>query len=355
MLQVSLVVLAYNVASYLGVCLKSIECQTLGDFETIIVDDGSVDETAQIALAMVDRDPRFRLVRNERNLGTFVSRRIGVAHTRGRYVCIVDGDDWLGPHYLEHLYKAASSSRADIVECASIAVRPDGRMVPIAQSEVSPSRLDGCAIVEATLRRSVWHVNWNKMFDRSLFDQARPQLESIDDHIVVADDKLFMLSLMLHARSFVRIPQVDYFYRIRVGSATHGVTAKSELRHVEDTMLVDAKLTRLFAPYAANPALLSALAQSHHVELRRIDRLMKRHARHSARRVAIARAACQLDPGLTAVLGKPARPTIRFWMALLRSPRDYLRLAMNLARRLLWLACRGPHVSQSPSQVQRPL
>lgn len=89
--RVSVVTPAYNAAAYLGQAIESILGQTFADFEMIVVDDASTDQTAGILAGY--KDPRLRVVRNERNMGIVHTRNRGMSLAQGALICPFDADD----------------------------------------------------------------------------------------------------------------------------------------------------------------------------------------------------------------------------------------------------------------------
>ena len=98
--RVSVIVPAFNYAQYLGEALGSMLAQTFADWECVIVDDGSTDDTPAVARGFVARDPRFRYVRQD-NAGLAAARNRGLAESTGEYVQFLDADDRLSPRKLE--------------------------------------------------------------------------------------------------------------------------------------------------------------------------------------------------------------------------------------------------------------
>lgn len=90
---VAIVVPAFNEKRFLADCLRSIQQQTFGDWECVIVDDASTDTTAEIALKFVKSDDRFSLVQHTFNQGLAAARNTGLAHVRAPLVTFLDGDD----------------------------------------------------------------------------------------------------------------------------------------------------------------------------------------------------------------------------------------------------------------------
>jgi glycosyltransferase involved in cell wall biosynthesis len=114
-MRVSVVVPTYNYAHFLPVALDSVLAQTFRDWECIIVDDGSTDDTAAVADAYVRRDPRFRYI-HQANRGLAGARNSGVRNARGEAIQFLDADDRLLPPKLErHVAYLDSHPECDIV------------------------------------------------------------------------------------------------------------------------------------------------------------------------------------------------------------------------------------------------
>jgi glycosyltransferase involved in cell wall biosynthesis len=96
---VSVIIPVYNRADYIGDAVASIRSQTFGDFELLVVDDGSTDSTVDRVRSI--RDPRVRLVRHESNRGIPASRNTGLDHARGAFIAWLDSDDIARPRRLE--------------------------------------------------------------------------------------------------------------------------------------------------------------------------------------------------------------------------------------------------------------
>lgn len=99
--QVSVIMSVHNGEKYLHPSVKSILCQSLTDFEFIIVDDGSSDSTPQILSEFARQDRRIILIKNETNRGLAVSLNRGLEQTAGKYIARQDADDISHPHRLE--------------------------------------------------------------------------------------------------------------------------------------------------------------------------------------------------------------------------------------------------------------
>jgi glycosyltransferase involved in cell wall biosynthesis len=101
---VSVLMTAYNRAAYIGEAIESVLAQTFTDFELVVVDDCSTDGTADIAADYAGRDPRVRVVRNERNLGDYPNRNRAARLVRAPYFKYHDSDDVMYSHCLQVMY-----------------------------------------------------------------------------------------------------------------------------------------------------------------------------------------------------------------------------------------------------------
>lgn len=106
--KVSVIIPAYNQAQYLPDALDSVLAQTYTNWETIIVDDGSPDNVAEIAARYSGCDSRIKFLHTD-NYGLSAARNTGAAHSDGEYLVFLDGDDKIAPEYIENCVKALQS------------------------------------------------------------------------------------------------------------------------------------------------------------------------------------------------------------------------------------------------------
>ena len=102
---VSVIIPVYNLENYLDTCLDSVGRQTYGDFEAIVVDDGSTDGSQAVALRHAERDARIVVISTV-NQGAARARETGIRHAQGDYICFLDGDDVWDSRMLEKLVAA---------------------------------------------------------------------------------------------------------------------------------------------------------------------------------------------------------------------------------------------------------
>lgn len=110
---VSIIIPAYNAGKFLGECLNSVRTQTFPDFECLIVDDGSTDDTAAIACQYIEKDSRFKLL-SQSNGGVSKARNLGIDKASGEFVSFVDADDLLHPEALKAMHDCLTRYGADV-------------------------------------------------------------------------------------------------------------------------------------------------------------------------------------------------------------------------------------------------
>ncbi len=176
--RLSVVVPFYNVGEYIGDCLESIARQTWTDFEAILVDDGSPDDSAVVAKEICSRDDRFRIVEQE-NAGLGPARNRGVREATGEYLAFVDSDDLVTRHGFEKLVRTLDRTGSDF---AGGNARRFNNSFGVRQSWIhrQPFERDRFAthvseVPDLVLDRMVW----NKVYRRSFWDEYGYQFPPI--------------------------------------------------------------------------------------------------------------------------------------------------------------------------------
>jgi len=211
---VSVVTPAYNAAEFLENAVASVQAQTIGDWELIIVDDASTDETAVVAEKLASTDDRIRLLRLEKNSGPSIARNAGFAAARGEWIAVLDADDVYLPERLGEMMKAARSLDADILADNLWLKEPShGRNVRSALPRSgSPRRLDIRTFFLKSLTASGFDYGALKPIFRAEF-LRRADIQYQPD-FRFGEDFLFVNELLVKgARGWV-IPKPLYVYTL---------------------------------------------------------------------------------------------------------------------------------------------
>lgn len=114
--KVSIIIPIFNTSKYLPDCLDSVLAQTHNNLEIILIDDGSTDESAQIADHYAQKDPRIKAI-HQKNHGQSSARNIGVQKATGKFISFVDSDDSIKPNFISQLLTPYNSANISLTVC----------------------------------------------------------------------------------------------------------------------------------------------------------------------------------------------------------------------------------------------
>lgn len=152
---ISVIMPAYNAGRFLEEAIRSVMDQTVTDWELLVLDDGSTDDTLVIAQRMAQLDDRIRVLPNEQNMGVACTRNRGFDLCRGEYVALLDSDDVWYPQKLETQLTLMRETNADLSYCAYAIVDAAGEkiradyLVPetVAFDDMLKQNVIGCSTV----------------------------------------------------------------------------------------------------------------------------------------------------------------------------------------------------------------
>ena len=213
MAKISIVVPVYNVQPYLARCLDSILGQKFRDFDCVLIDDGSTDESGRICEDFAAKDSRISVMHQD-NAGLSAARNAGIdwafAKSASSYITFIDSDDWVSAEYLENLYGAVESGKARMSACAFLTVCDD-----------QPSELLSGALDKVTVRTAedFWClpflyrvVVWAKLYAKDLWSDIRfPEGKLHEDNFTTH-------KVVFAAGSVANVRSADYFYLQRKDS-----------------------------------------------------------------------------------------------------------------------------------------
>ena len=153
--EISVIMLTYNRENLVGRAVESILNQTFCNFEFIIVDNGSTDQSGKIADDYALKDSRISVIHRERgNIGS--GRNTGLAAATGEYIAFIDDDDYAEPNFLEFLYNLAVSNNADVSICGAYDKVFDEKIIMTS---------------EEALIQLMWRKRYNMAFPTKLFNR----------------------------------------------------------------------------------------------------------------------------------------------------------------------------------------
>lgn len=216
--RLSVIVPVYNTEKYIRECIDSILNQTFTDFELILVDDGSVDQSGVICDEYSQVDDRIKVI-HQNNGGVTVARKQGIKDAEGEYISFIDSDDWIEPDMYRNMLFEADVNGADMIICDMLAEKQMDSTV------IHSSSLNGLFNAEE-LNRQIYS---NMLFDYSknapglslnlcnkLFRSTlvKPVFAEFPNDVTYGEDALGSLMCILRARS-IYIMKNSAFYHYR--------------------------------------------------------------------------------------------------------------------------------------------
>lgn len=223
MQYVSIIVPVYNTANYLDRCLQSIIDQTYENFEVIIVDDGSTDNSNIICKEYINRDKRFKYYYIQ-NSGVSVARNTGIQNASGQFLLFVDSDDHIDRYLLEKLVKCQRSYDCDIVKySATISSDINAPMnQPKNQTKIYTSKeaLEEYFYGDET---KIKVQIWSGLYKKSLFVNLEFPAGKI------YEDSYITPRLLASSSKIVYLDYPGYMYYLREGSIMHSGLSKEKI------------------------------------------------------------------------------------------------------------------------------
>lgn len=210
--MISIVLPVYNAQEYIRKCIDSILKQSYPDWELIIVDNGSEDDSFQICHEYAKEEERIFVLHQYRNQGVSAARNLGLEKIAGDYITFLDADDWVADDYLEQLLKKAEGSKADMVVCGYRKVLLSERENDTLHHQETKEGEDNSKIYhrkEDYLRECFLNGYthcWGVLYKRSLLDGIH-----FPSKITIGEDVLFLLDTIMQAE-IIEVTDYDGYY-----------------------------------------------------------------------------------------------------------------------------------------------
>lgn len=210
---ISIIVPVYNVESYLRKCLDSIRNQIYTNFEVILIDDGSADESLKICNEYAQKDKRF-IVLSQANKGVSSARNKGLSVAKGKYISFVDSDDTIHPNYLQVLYNNIKRESADMSVCRWLG---SDQVPPKDKTETQVWNQEE-TFYEYFVKRQMDGSVYAKMYKRECIADI-----SFDVNLRIGEDQIFVIQAIERCKRIVFQDISLYTYLIRNTSAMKSI------------------------------------------------------------------------------------------------------------------------------------
>ena len=198
---ISIIVPIYNAETYLPRCVDSILAQTFGDFELLLVNDGSRDGSLDICQRYAAKDGRVRVI-DKPNGGVSSARNLGLESASAEWVMFADADDWIEPNTLE--LAVPYIGKCDIVRLAWVAHMPDEVKNKRVMNAETPNQL-----LKQLLRRRTKLAIWGTLIRRDLVTLNDIRFDASYNY---AEDWLALLRVVCRCKSVKTLPEAFVYH-----------------------------------------------------------------------------------------------------------------------------------------------
>lgn len=219
--MISIIIPVYNVEKYLRRCIDSILSQTYTDFEAILVDDGSTDESGKICDEYALKDSRIKVI-HKKNGGVSAARNSGLDVAVGEYVAFCDSDDYLSADYLEVIFNSLKENNADCVVCNYTKVLENGEVVGGSNHASSVNKISTKSDAWEYIIKNIFGTQkhgWEactRIFKNEIIQKNKIRFPTTCGNY--AEDLAFVLNYSLYSSHVCSIDYSGYYYFLRDNS-----------------------------------------------------------------------------------------------------------------------------------------
>lgn len=217
--KISVIIPVYNQERYIKRCLDSVLSQSLYEVEILVIDDGSIDNTAIILDSYSDKIRIFKT----KNSGPGGARNIGLKNSKGEYIFLLDSDDWIiFPEALSTLYNYAKVNDLDVLMYDFNRVKESGEIIPVILNKIEYNQVyDGIQILDYFLLGMISKFPWDKIYKRKLI----VKIEFYFPEKVWFED-IYQIILLVSAKKIMKLDYRPHAYWVGSASITRSFTER---------------------------------------------------------------------------------------------------------------------------------
>lgn len=204
--KITVIVPVYKVEKYLSKCIDSILAQTYTDFELILIDDGSPDNSGVICDEYASRDSRIRVI-HKSNGGVSSARNAGIDAAQGEWIAFVDADDWIEPDYLNSMF--VGTDDVDLVMQGYKVVKYDATNIRIHRFESERASEDIPSVLSEAEYKNIINSPISKLFKLKIIKDNNIKFES---SISYGEDHVFVLEYLQYVKKIFISDSFGYNY-----------------------------------------------------------------------------------------------------------------------------------------------
>lgn len=191
---ISIIVPVYNVEDYISACIDSILNQTFKDFELLLIDDGSTDDSGNICNSYISKDSRVKVI-HTKNQGVSKTRNLGIKNAKGKYIMFCDSDDYADKYWCEKLYNTIKNNSNSFILCSYTIhnQRQEYEDIKIKYIQENKSIITNKRSYFSNYKTTLSASVWNKIYEKEIIMKNNIKFcESLS----LGEDKIFNLDYL---------------------------------------------------------------------------------------------------------------------------------------------------------------
>lgn len=223
---VSVIIPVYNLESVIGRCIESILQQTYTDFEVLIIDDGSTDNTLTVCKTYMN-DGRVACY-SKRNGGASDARNYGLAKAKGKWCMFIDGDDYVEPDFFS---KLSSNTDAELIISGVKFLNRNGYSSPPYDETIKISEESSC-LLDNEFCKLYFRTPWAKLFRRDIITKYGLRFDTM---LHIGEDTEFVFQYLGYVKKVRFVPVCGYCYKVDFyeQASKHAMNAAEVSRHLD--------------------------------------------------------------------------------------------------------------------------
>lgn len=235
--KISIIIPCYNQAAYLNKCLSSIQSQIHENWECFLIDDGSLDNTKEIAENWAQKDARFIYFYKE-NGGVSSARNLGIDKSSGEFIYFLDSDDYLFDELVfQNFANEMSEEAIDVINANFHFVDEKGALSFGAEKETihQIQTLENEEILKNYILKNISGIGCNKMFRKNFLNEKKFRF---NEKMHYSEDFMFLLNVFSKARKMVNIPAYTYCYNRANPNSSTAIASKKITEKWYDSQMI---------------------------------------------------------------------------------------------------------------------
>lgn len=240
--KVSVIVPVYNTEKYIARCIESILNQSFKDYEIILIDDGSSDNSGNICDYYSEIDNRIKVIHIENN-GVSFARNYAINISNGKYITFIDSDDIIDSDMLKTLYELLINNEVDMALC-SYKGKDNISLISKEDKLIKYTKEEACDMFFTNLEPFAPSFVWGRMIKKSLLKERK-----FREDIFLMEDALFNIELILNCNNGIIFTTKQLYYYIqREGTASNTFNKRriSSFYALEEILLIANKVNKKY-------------------------------------------------------------------------------------------------------------